>query len=217
MNNVFDALREEVELSFSDWIQVVDPRSNWTLDNVEKIKDVGVNPDQVKPHCVKCVVVNQCWFKNEKDKKPESFSYDKYSTIDLSKMKGIMGLYHPRCHCKEITIKPPTEYTLKVVVDDDKIFVDAFRRKFGIINSWGYTIDDGEVLKKNLIESVTENYIIGNYKIFKYDEFGFQISLQVSVPGVRHKIGREYKFITGFMVYPNGKIENTTFFGGKIK
>lgn len=118
--NLFDEIREKVTASFSDWIQVVDPRSNWTLDNVIIIKNVGVDPKQVNPHCIKCVVVNQCWFKNENGKKPEPFGYENYSSVVLSKLKDIMGLYHPKCHCKEIAINPPTEHNLRVVVDDEK-------------------------------------------------------------------------------------------------
>lgn len=215
--NVFENIREMLMARFSDWIQVVDPRSNWTLDNVTIIKDVGVDPKQVNPHCVKCVVVNQCWFKNEKGKKPEPFEYNKYSNIVLSKLRGIMGLYHPRCHCQEIIINPPTEKTLKVVCDNGKID-DAFNRKLGLLNAWGgYTTNDKELLKNNLMQSATKQYINGEYSIFVYDKFGFRISIPVSVPGINIKQGRDYKFITGFMVWPNGKIENTTFFGGKIK
>ncbi len=214
--NVFDDLREKAKASFSEWIKVIDPLSHWTLDNVEIIKDVGVNPIQVKPHCKKCVVVNHCWFKNEDGKKPPHFNYSKYSILVLHKMKDIIGLYHPRCHCHEIAIKPPTEKTLKVTCADKKIN-DAYERKFGLINAWGYTETDKSLLKVNLIRSVTEQYLKGEYKIFKYDEFGFRISIQVSVPGINQKNGKTYKFITGFMVWPNGKIQNTTFFGGKVK
>ena len=109
--SVFDEIREKLTASFSDWIMVVDPKSKLDLGNVEIINKVGVNPEQVNPHCVKCVVVNHCWFKNQNGKKPEPFGYDKYSSIVLSKLKGIMGLYHPRCHCKEMPINPPTEQT----------------------------------------------------------------------------------------------------------
>ncbi len=101
-------------------------------------------------------------------------------------------------------------------MDDGKI-IDAFTRKFGILNAWGYTKEDWLMLKNSLFNSAMKNYIEGNYMVFKHDKFGFQISLQVSVPGIHQKAGREYKFITGFLILPNGRIRNTTFFGGKIK
>lgn len=212
---VISGIKEMLTASFSDWIQVVDPKSPWTLDNVEMTKD-GINPEQVKPHCLKCVVVNQCWFKNERNKKPEPFGYEKYATVELSKMKGIQGLYHPNCHCKEIEIPNPTESKIQVVCADDKMD-DVYARKFGLIEAWGYTENDKALLKSNLIRSATEKYLNGDYKLFIYDEFGFRFSIQVSVPGIHHKAGRIYQFITGFMVWPNGKIKNTTFFGGKVK
>ena len=63
---MFDDLLDKILSNFSEWIQVQDPKSDWTLDNAPIIKDVGVDKETVKPHCVKCVVANQCWFKNEK-------------------------------------------------------------------------------------------------------------------------------------------------------
>ena len=48
-------------------------------------------PQVIKPHCVTCTIVNKCWFKDEKDKKPDEFDYSKYPEIPLEKR----GLYHP--------------------------------------------------------------------------------------------------------------------------
>lgn len=214
--NLFDELFERLKARFSDWIQVYDPRSTLTLDNVEIIKDVGIDPKKTKPHCVKCVAVNQCWFKNEKNKKPDRFGYKKYSDAVLSEMRGNRGLYHPNCHCKEIPINNPTKSTLTVNCDNGKI-EDVYSRKPGLIYAWGYTDNDKILLKNNLIKSATEKYLKGEYKIFIYDKFGFRISIEVSIPGINQKAGKQYKFVTGFMVWPNGRIENTTVFGGKVK
>lgn len=207
-------IKEMLTASFSDWIQVVDPKSPWTLDNVEMTKD-GINPEQVKPHCLKCVVVNQCWFKNEKNKKPEPFGYEKYSNVVLSE-KGIQGLYHPNCHCKEMAIPTPTESKIQVECGDGKID-DMFSRKKGLATSWGYKDTDKFVFKKNLINSTLKSYLKGDYKIFKYDAFGFQISIFINFPGINEKEGNFYKRETGFMVYPNGKIQNDTAIGRKWK
>ncbi len=213
---MFEDIFDKLLASFSEWIQVQDPKSQWTMDNVPIIKDIGVDAKAVKPHCVKCVVVNQCWFKNENGKKPERFDYTKYSDKVLEKLKGIDGLYHPHCHCKEIAIPNPTEKTLNVVVKDDKIY-DFFDRKNGLATAWGYTIADKTLFKDSYTTSVQQQYLNGDYSIFKYDGFGFQITIIASVPGINEKQGKTYKFQTGFMVYPNGKIQNTTIFGGKIK
>ena len=46
---VFDEILNSVLARFSDWIQVKDPKSPWTLDNAPIVKDVGVDPEVVKP------------------------------------------------------------------------------------------------------------------------------------------------------------------------
>lgn len=213
---MFDDLMDKILSNFSEWIQVQDPKSNWTLDNVLIIKDIGVDKEAVKPHCVKCVVANQCWFKNEKGKKPERFDYSTFSNNVLEKLKGIDGLYHPNCHCKEVAISKPTEENISIIVDDRKIN-DFYRRKSGLATAWGYSFFEKNDFKKAFIRSVLKEYINGEYSIFKYDGFGIQITIIASIPGINYKKGRNYKFQTGFMIYPNGKIENTTIFGGKIK
>lgn len=213
---MFENIYNKLLAHFSEWIQVNDPKSYWTLDNAPIIKDVGVDAEVVKPHCAKCVVVNQCWFKNEKSKKPERFDYTTPSTEVLEKLKGDDGLYHPHCHCEEKAIANPTEKTLKIVVENTKVD-DFFRRKNGLAISWGYTEKDKSIFKDSFISSTQLKYLIGDYSIFKYDEFGFQITIIASIPGINEKQGKTYKFQTGFMIYPNGKIQNTTIYGGKIK
>ena len=213
---MFDDLLDRILSNFSEWIQVQDPKSDWTLDNAPIIKDVGVDKEAVKPHCVKCVVANQCWFKNEKGKKPESFDYSKFSDNVLQKLKGTDGLYHPNCHCKEVAIPNPTKSSISIVIDDRKID-DFYRRKNGLANAWGYSLLEKNDFKKAFINSVLKEYLNGNYVIFKHDGFGIQITIIASIPGINYKKGRTYIFKTGFMIYPNGKIENTTIFGGKVK
>lgn len=213
---VFDEILNSVLARFSGWIQVKDPKSPWTLDNAPIVKDVGVDPEVVKPHCVKCVVVNECWFKNEKGKKPEQFDYTTYSSDLLKKLNGTDGLYHPHCHCQEIPIVEPTEESVRIVVLREKVD-DMYRRKCGLITAWGYTVESKEIFKEKLVNSVMQKYLNGDYSIFKYDEFGFRITIIASVPGMNEKEGKIYRFQTGFMVYPNGRIENTTIFGGKVK
>ena len=50
-----------------NWIQVVDNKNNITVENYGF--DTGVIKGTTENHCVKCVAVNQCYFKNEEDKK----------------------------------------------------------------------------------------------------------------------------------------------------
>ena len=219
--SMFEDLFDKLVASFSDWIQVVDPRSYWTLENAPRLLDENgnkgmVDEDAVSPHCVKCVVANRCWFKNEKGKKPERFDYSKYSSQVLEKLREINGLYHPNCHCKEVAIPNPTENSVKLVCNDGK-FDDLFSRKDGLVSAWGYNDNEKEIFKNNFLPLVKKEYINGNYKIFKYDEYGIQLSIYVTIPGINEKAGKFYKRETGFMLFPNGEIRNTTIIGRKWK
>lgn len=93
--NAFESIQDKVLANFSEWIQINDPKSNWTIEDFPY--ETEVDEDATKPHCWKCVTVNQCWFKNENGKKPITFDYSKYSFSEVPKSKR--GLYHPNCHC----------------------------------------------------------------------------------------------------------------------
>ena len=54
-----------------NWIQVVDNQNNITIEDYGY--DTGVIEGTTKNHCVKCVAVNKCCFKNEENKKPKPF------------------------------------------------------------------------------------------------------------------------------------------------
>ena len=49
-----------------NWIQVDDNKSNITIENYGY--DTGIIEGTAGNHCVKCVAVNKCYFKDEKDK-----------------------------------------------------------------------------------------------------------------------------------------------------
>ena len=54
-----------------NWIQVVDNQNNITIEDYGY--DTGVIEGTTKNHCVKCVAVNKCCFKNEENKKTKTF------------------------------------------------------------------------------------------------------------------------------------------------
>lgn len=83
-----------------NWIQIKDDYSSLTIENYGY--DTGVKDGTTGNHCVKCVAVNQCCFRNEKGKKPEKFNYMGINLIDTFVNKILPGLYHFRCHCVEV-------------------------------------------------------------------------------------------------------------------
>ncbi len=62
------------------WIQVVDDKSNYTIEDYGY--DTGVIEGTTANHCVKCVTVNRCYFKNEENKKPKPFDITRIDILD---------------------------------------------------------------------------------------------------------------------------------------
>lgn len=80
------------------WIRVDDNKNNITIENYGY--DTGIIEGTTENHCVKCVALNKCYFKNEKNKKPEPMIYSNIEILNFI-FKGLFpGLYHINCHCK---------------------------------------------------------------------------------------------------------------------
>ena len=85
-----------------NWIQIIDEKNDLTIESYKY--DTGVIEGTTGNHCVKCVAINRCWFKDEVGKKPEKFDLTNINIVN-SLLKGVIpGLYHFRCHCREIPI-----------------------------------------------------------------------------------------------------------------
>lgn len=52
----------------------------------------------------------------------------------------------------------------------------------------------------------------GEYKLGKLNDKGQRISIRVEIP--RKNKQEKVSFVTGWMVYPNGRIQMTTSYGG---
>lgn len=72
----------------------------------------------------------------------------------------------------------------------------------------GYTIEDSEILKEEFEKLALERYLKGNYKLKELDGNGQRLAIPIELKGV--------KFYTGWMLYPEGFIRNTTPFAGWI-
>lgn len=211
--NVLDEIREKVTASFSDWIKVIDPKSFWTIESFAK---VNYNEKVIKPHCVDCVIVNQCWFENEENKRPDEFDYSKYPEIPLKKR----GLYHPNCHDSKIPIQTPNPNQIEVF-DLERRMDYLFEDKEEWLNKMGYYKGDKKEVFQLLENLSKESYCQGNYKnnppTEEKKKYGFRIRVILRFPGKREKIGRIYQITSSYIVYPDGKLKNNTPIGGWAK
>ncbi len=152
-----------------------------------------------KNHCPECLKLNECWF--EKEKTPK-------------------WPHHLFCHC-----------VLENLSCDDvfmKSSADSAYSKFNpylfdvngvyghgkdkLFESWGYSVMDSEYLKSEIEKQGLEKYISGEYVLGKLNDKGQRISITIEIK--RKDNNAMVKFLSGWMVYPNGHIQLTTPYGG---
>lgn len=208
--SVFEKVKNRLTAEYSEWIKVEDDKCKWTIEDFPYVS--GVDEQKIKPHCWKCVTVNRCWFANEEGKKPESFQHDEQSRFD--KITRESGLYHPNCHCEEIGININNELIKEAIVEEGKIG-DLFDRKGNLVRSRGYREEDSKELQTVITDLALRAYKEKKYKIYEHDKYGVKISLYISIPGKNEKHGRFYNRITGFTIFPNGKLKNNTMVSGR--
>lgn len=206
---VFDGIKDIITANFSEWIQVFDKKSNWTIEDFPY--SIGVNDYVTYPHCWKCVSVNQCWFKNEDKKKPIEFDYSNYSFGQIA--LSSRGLYHPNCHDKKKSINVPKVNDIKLFGLEEKT-QDFFDKKSDWYYSWGYNDKDKANFLKSFFELTKQEYRYGNYEQEKHTRYGFQINIFVTINGVNEKKNNEYIIKTCYIVFPNGKLRLITLVGG---
>lgn len=80
--------------------------------------------------------------------------------------------------------------------------------KKGLFEKGGYSITDSKNLVEEYKSQALNQYLLGNYKLKKLDKFGQRLAIPTTLKG--------YTFYSGWMLQPEGKIINTTPFGGKI-
>lgn len=192
-----------------NWIQIIDEKNDLTIESYKY--DTGVIEGTTGNHCVKCVAINRCWFKDEVGKKPEKFDLTNINIVN-SLLKGVIpGLYHFRCHCQEIPINYIGFDDINLIVPKGKIEW-LFKDKAGWIISMGYNLDNEFI--ETLCKKIKESYLFGNYILQNHNNFGVKINLNVDLPGCGTKKERIYKLTSNFMVFPNGRIKANTLIGG---
>ncbi len=73
-------------------------------------------------------------------------------------------------------------------------------------------MDDAVWLQGELEQQALDKYVSGEYKLGKLNDKGQRISIRVEIP--RKNKQEKVSFVTGWMVYPNGRIQMTTPYGG---
>lgn len=145
-------------------------------------------------HCLECTVLSGCYFvKRNIPKQP----------------------LHPNCHCKVKNINTgKAKQKIKAMCDISKFTDYIFSQKQlngkkTLFESWGYTIHDSQYLVTEYESQAVQQYLSGNYVLKNLDKYGQRIAIRTTLNG--------HTFYSGWMIYPEGLIKNTTTFGGKIK
>lgn len=203
--SVFDGI-------IGNWIQIQDEYNDWTIEDYAYA--TGVVDGTTDNHCVKCAAVNQCYFKNEKGKKPEKFDYVGVNLFNTIRKGLFPGLYHFRCHCEEIPVRIENVEDIELIIPLGKINW-LFSDKSDWINSMDYDTNDDflEILYKQIKQA----YFYGCYEIQSHTKYGVKIKLKVDIEGKGIKAGKKYNLKASFMIFPNGKLKCNTLIGGWYK
>lgn len=146
-------------------------------------------------HCLICTSLDGCYL------------------LDSNKPKQPL---HDNCHCKKNAIgfgkmekmassECPIEKFTKYVFENDL----RSKGKNQIFFDLGYSFKDSEYLKEEYCKQALEQYLQGNYKLKNLDMRGQRLAIPINLKGTM--------FYSGWMLYPEGKIKNTTPFGGWIR
>ncbi len=151
-------------------------------------------------HCPECLMLDGCFFKG--DNHPSH-------------------PHHPYCHCILENISQSKAQSQATVFADYRKFNPYLfnigkkypHTKEKLFESWGYNVNDSNFLKSEIEKQGLKKYLAGEYKLGNLNKDGQRISIRIAIPR-KDKEGI-VSFISGWMVYPNGKIRLTTPYGGK--
>lgn len=174
----------------TNWIKWVHEGTKQAESNAEKSANVLVGA--ISKHCAMCLNLNGCCF--VVGKCPEQ-------------------PLHLNCHCYTIDIQSITAQAECLIEKfTEYIFVEGNSKK-QLFESWGYSIIDSQYLQQEFIKQAKLAYSVGEYELGKLDKYGQRINIVIKL---NRKNTNEYvSFVSGWMVYPNGKIILNTPYGGK--
>lgn len=192
---VFDDLihiGENGGLLFNQWIEwdhfLIPNKPEWFRELLRNIMALF-------GHCMNCTSLDGCYLVTRN--MPEQPLHD---NCDCRK-KDITYSNVKYSAIAECDIRKFTEYVFKNVKDSkgkNKIFYDL-----------GFDINDSEYLQNEYCKQALKQYLLGNYICKNLDRRGLRLAIPITLSGIT--------FYSGWMLYPEGKIKNTTPFGGWIK
>ena len=194
-----------------NWIQIRDYNTELSIDCYGY--DTGVIEGTTDNHCVKCVAINKCWFKNEEGKRPPKFDYSEIDVKDFVSRGLKYGMHHPNCHCVDVPVYPSSPEEIEIIIPNGKISY-LFKTKGGWVEAMGYGKDFYDKFVDVLLQKVKEAYFYGNYYFENLSHYGFKANMKVDLPGANEKKGRVYKLESNYMIFPNGKLKMNTPIGG---
>lgn len=164
-------------------------------NNIEWLREILRNLMAVFGHCKKCTALDGCYLvKGNMPEQPLHEHYDcKSKNIAFSKVKSKAFA--------ECDIRKFTEYVFTNIEDS--------KGKIEIFKEMGYSKEDSSYLQQEFCKQALEQYLLGNYKLKTLDAKGQRLAIPTTL--------KEITFYSGWMLCPEGKIRNTTPFGGRIK
>ncbi len=190
--NLQQANEYSKKLFNTNWVKWVHEGTKPADTSAEK--SVNVLIGTLSKHCAMCLNLNGCCF-----------------VVNNCPPKPL----HPNCHCfyidiPSITAKadcPIEKFTKYVFVPS---LINDKKQLFELL---GYDIMDSEYLQQEFIKQAKLAYSVGDYELGLLNEYGQRISIEIRL---KKKNKNEYTtFVSGWMVYPNGRIVLTTPYGGK--
>lgn len=190
---VFDNFKEVngkiVNNQWIEWVHFLIP------NKPEWLREILRNIMAMFRHCLNCTALDGCYLVERN--MPEQPLHENCDcgrkSVSYSKVKNNATA--------ECDIRKFTEYVFKNVKDSkgkNKIFYDL-----------GYDINDSQYLQNEYCKQALSQYLIGNYVLKNLDRRGQRLAIPTSLNGAT--------FYSGWMLCPEGKIKNTTPFGGWIK
>lgn len=176
----------------NEWVKWIHGGSKPAYTHEEKAANAVAG--SIGKHCAICLNLNGCCF--IMDKKP-------------------IQPAHPNCHCYYENIPIiSAKAVCPVLKFTNYIFSDKYigNGKKQLFEAWGYFIEDSEELKRQFEKQAKKQYELGEYELGLLNGYGQRININITLKN--KKTGADITFYSGWMVYPDGKIDLTTPYGG---
>ena len=190
MSNLEDAKEYTKKMFSTNWVMWAHEKTPPAQTPLEKSLNLLLGT--ITKHCAICLNLNRCCF-----------------------VKGKCPKYplHPSCHCDIIDIPPITaEAECSIEKFTKYIFVNKNSKK-DLFELWGYSIIDSDYLQREFQRQAELSYYIGDYILGNLDPYGQRVSIKIRLK--RKNTNDFVTFMSGWMIYPNGRIVLTTPYGGK--